>query len=190
MSHTSKRSRVSISSLYTARFSRFSPMRLILLTTAAMLLALTGAFAQPGKGPGAGRRLEKIEAARVAFLTNRLSLTTEQAQKFWPLYNEFDAKRRALRKRSSGRAREMATLADNQLQGAVDDLFAARQEELNLEKEYSVKFQKAITLRQLLVLYRSEREFTKFLLKKIEERRGGRPGSPAEAPLEAPDGLD
>ena len=153
-------------------------MRLIFFTT-ALLLTLLNAFGQPPRGGGSGRRLEKIEAARVAFLTNRLNLTPEQAQKFWPLYNEFDARRRTLRKRSSGRTADLATLADNQLPGAFDDLFAARQEELNLEKEYATKLQKAISLRQLMVLYRAEREFTKLLLKKIEERRGPRgPGGP------------
>ncbi|MBC7448804.1 MAG: hypothetical protein H7330_12175 [Hymenobacteraceae bacterium] len=146
------------------------------------MLAFTTARAQTGAAPGPtnGRRHEKIEAARVAFLTNRLNLTPDQAQKFWPVYNEFDAKRRAVRKRIGGRKQDLATLADNQLQGAVDDLFAARQEELNLDKEYAGRFQKVISLRQTLLLYRAEREFAKFLLRKLEERRGGRP--PAIAP--------
>lgn len=155
-------------------FSRFLPL------LAALLLTGTLASAQPGTaaGPGTGRRFERIEAARVAFLTNRLNLTTEQAQKFWPIYNEYDAKRRGLRKRINGRQKELATLADNQLQPAIDDFFAARQEELNLDKEYAAKFQKVISLRQTILLYRSEREFTKLLLRKIEERRGGRSGGP------------
>ncbi len=158
-------------------------MRLSILT-AMLLLTLTAARAQPGGagGPGKERRHEKIEAARVAFLTNRLNLTTAQAQQFWPIYNEFDAKRRAVRKRIGGRKQDLATLADNQLQGAVDDLFAARQEELNLDKEYAGRFQKVISLRQTLLLFRAEREFAKFLLRKLEERRGGRPpvGEPGD----------
>lgn len=158
------------------------------LLTAALLFSALAGYAQAGApspgapggpgGPGMERRHEKIEAARVAFLSTRLNLTTDQAQKFWPVYNEFDAKRRVLRKRLNGRGRDLAALADNQLQGVVDDLFAARQEELNLEKDYATRFQKVITLRQTLLLFRAEREFAKLLLRKLEERRGGRPGAP------------
>ncbi len=147
------------------------------LFTVALLLLGVGlglaATAQPGAGAGRQGRHEKIEAARVAFFTTRLNLTTDQAQKFWPVYNEFDGKRRAIRKRIAGRKQDLATLADNQLQPAVDDLFAARQEELNLDKDYAGRFQKVITLRQTLQLFRAEREFAKFLLRKLEERRGG-----------------
>jgi len=33
---------------------------------------------------------EKIMAEKVAFLTKELDLTTEEAQKFWPIYNQCD----------------------------------------------------------------------------------------------------
>lgn len=161
----------------------FSTSRSLALPLLLMLLLTAGAaVAQPGAAEGPGqRRHEKIEAARVAFLTNRLNLTTEQAQKFWPVYNEYDARRRAVRRRIAGHKRDLATLADNQLQGAIDNLFAARQEELNLDKEYAARFQKVISTRQTLLLYRSEREFTKLLLRRLEERRGGPAGQPADA---------
>jgi hypothetical protein len=31
---------------------------------------------------------QKIESARIALITERLGLTPEQAEKFWPIYNE------------------------------------------------------------------------------------------------------
>ena len=40
---------------------------------------------------------QKIQAARIALITERLGLTPEQAEKFWPLYNEFSQKRKGLR---------------------------------------------------------------------------------------------
>lgn len=160
----------------------FRPTMKRFLAVLASLLLLAFATNAQGGGGGLGgdraaRRLEKIESARVAFLTNRLNLTTEQAQKFWPIYNEYDARRRDLRKRAVGKAKEMATMSDAQLQSAVTDMMAARQDELNLDKEYLTKFQKVISLRQVVMLYRSERDFTKFLLRKLEERRGGGRGA-------------
>ena len=40
---------------------------------------------------------EEIEAQKRAYFTEKLNLTVEEAEKFWPLYNEFQDKRRALR---------------------------------------------------------------------------------------------
>jgi hypothetical protein len=32
---------------------------------------------------------ERIKAQRIAFITQRLALTPDEAQKFWPVYNQF-----------------------------------------------------------------------------------------------------
>ena len=32
---------------------------------------------------------QRIEAIKVAFITKKLDLTTEEAQKFWPVYNNY-----------------------------------------------------------------------------------------------------
>ena len=39
------------------------------------------------------RGKEKIRAAKVGLITNRLNLTEEQAKTFWIVYDEFDKKR-------------------------------------------------------------------------------------------------
>ena len=39
---------------------------------------------------------EKLQAARIALITERLGLTPEQAQQFWPIYNEYAEQRRSL----------------------------------------------------------------------------------------------
>jgi Spy/CpxP family protein refolding chaperone len=35
---------------------------------------------------------EKIKALKVAYITEELNLTSEEAQKFWPIYNTYDDK--------------------------------------------------------------------------------------------------
>src|ERR1035437_4885758 len=44
-------------------------------------------------------RKEKMESMKIAFLTQKLDLTPDEAQKFWPVYNEFQKKREELRKK-------------------------------------------------------------------------------------------
>ncbi len=41
---------------------------------------------------------QKIEAMKVAFITEQLSLTPAEAEKFWPVYNQFSDNMRSMRK--------------------------------------------------------------------------------------------
>ena len=43
---------------------------------------------------------ERIQALKVAFITEELDLTPEQSQGFWPLYNELQGKLRQLKKKT------------------------------------------------------------------------------------------
>ena len=65
--------------------------RMMMLLAALMALCLSAnVFAQDRQNPderGAGW-MEKMKAARVAFLTNELSLTAAEAEVFWPVYNQ------------------------------------------------------------------------------------------------------
>ena len=53
------------------------------------LLIATTASAQRG---------DKIKAYKTAFLTESLELTSDEAEKFWPIYNAHEEKLRTLRK--------------------------------------------------------------------------------------------
>lgn len=44
--------------------------------------------------PGYDR--EKLSAAKIAFITQKLDITPDQAEQFWPLYNAFEDKRRKI----------------------------------------------------------------------------------------------
>jgi hypothetical protein len=136
-----------------------------------LLFALLGlAFSAQAQGRHGGKRSEKIDAARTAFLTDKMNLNAEQSQKFWPLYNEYDAKRNELRRASRPfKGQDLEKLSDAQLKEQINQMFETRQKEINLDKEYAEKFQKVITVRQLAALYKGEREFMKVLLQKLNE---------------------
>jgi Spy/CpxP family protein refolding chaperone len=146
-----------------------------LLTLAALLLTLAPA-AQAQGGPGGGRqgqRLGQLENAKIAFITNRVSLTQDQAQKFWPLYNEFSDRRRELNRNGRLLRREVTEgMTDQQLRDNFTQSFNTRQQELNLEKDYFDKFQKVITLRQVAQLFLAERDFTKEVIKRVANGPG------------------
>ncbi|MCC3159850.1 hypothetical protein LJ737_21590 [Hymenobacter sp. 15J16-1T3B] len=142
------------------------------LLVALLLLGSLGARAQqPGGRQRPGQ--QRLENARIAYITDKIALTPEQAQRFWPLFNEFTEKRRELRKQTKLglRGQDFGAMSDKDIRAALDDQFKLRQNEINLEKEYVDKFAKVITLRQVAQLMQAERDFTKELIQRLDNRR-------------------
>ncbi|MFD3003131.1 Spy/CpxP family protein refolding chaperone [Pontibacter toksunensis] len=139
---------------------------LFLLLFCALTLAGTAANAQDNRSHD---RRENVEAAKIAFLTEKMELTAEQSQKFWPIYNEYEAKRRELMKSyRHGYRKDVETLSEQEAKARIDEMFNTREKELALEKEYASKYQRVLSNRQLINLYRGERQFTKMLLKRLD----------------------
>lgn len=140
---------------------------LLLVLLCACMLGTTVTMAQSRSD-----RRENVEAAKVAFLTDKIGLTSEQSQKFWPLYNEYEAKRRDLvRAYRSGYREDVDQLSEQDAKARLDGMFSTRERELELEKEYVARYQRVISPNQIIKLYRSEREFTKLLLQKLEANK-------------------
>lgn len=147
-----------------------------LLMLAASQPAQAQVRARGGRLSQAGGRITQLDNARIAFITACVSLTQDQAQRFWPGYNELIAKRRDLNRaaRVLRRDADNPSLSDVQLRENFNQDFGIRQQQLNLEKDYFDKAQKVLTLRQLAQLYQAERDFTKEVLKRV----GGPPSGP------------
>lgn len=64
---------------------------LLSLVSLFVLLASFSASAQQ-KDPGAAWR-DKLQAEKIAFLTNEMDLTPQEAQAFWPVYNQSEKER-------------------------------------------------------------------------------------------------
>ena len=116
---------------------------------------------------------DKIKAARIGLITQRLNLTPDQAQKFWPLYNEFDLKRADVRKpyRDAQKNLNQNNPDPTQQQALLDLGMKVKQDELNLEKEYSTKLQGVITTQQMLNLRQAEHDFRGIIINMLNNRR-------------------
>jgi hypothetical protein len=124
--------------------------------------------------PGGGEKREKIEAMRVAFLTNRLDLNSKEAQNFWPVFNEYQDKLEALR---AAKRKDMKAFKDrleqlNEQESAtfIDTELTFRQKELELQKTYFARFRQVLPVTKVALLLRAEEDFKKELLKKIKDR--------------------
>lgn len=117
--------------------------------------------------------MRKIESARIALITERLGLTPAQAERFWPLYNEFSRQKRDIRSEVSNARSNIdpKKITEQQSQLLMNLRFEAKQKELNLEKEYANRLRDVISSQQLLSLRHAEDDFKRMLLQRIDQRR-------------------
>lgn len=122
-------------------------------------------FAQQGK--------DKVEALRIAFISKKLELTTSESEKFWPIYNEYNDKVKAVRKnlRQSYRVK-----GEDMNEKEAEDLYLldlqSRQAETDLHKQYSEKMKNIIGVKKLVKLRVAEEEFKREIINTIKERGG------------------
>lgn len=115
---------------------------------------------------------KSVESARVAFISQKISLTPVQAEKFWPLYNELASQRMDIRKAIKRLMENMTLPAEQTVENTkknIDQIAALKQKEVNLEKEYYLKYLSVITPKQFSDLLIAEKEFQKILIKKVSE---------------------
>jgi len=115
---------------------------------------------------------ERIQALKVAFITEELDLTPKQSQGFWPLYNELQAKLKQLKKSRIKRL-DIDNMPDSELEAILENYLKVEEEKVALHRTYTQRFKKVITIRQVIKLTQSEHRFRKELLRRAKERRAG-----------------
>jgi shikimate kinase len=126
---------------------------------------------------GGGRLQEKkdeIESMKIAFITKKLALSSEEAQQFWPVYNQYSEKLQELRKKRRQDYRQnkdnIDEMSDKEVEAAVENDMLFRQKELDLQKEYHTKFKSVLPIKKVAKLYAAEEQFKRVLLEKLKDK--------------------
>ena len=142
-----------------------------------LIIALT--ILLPGLAIAQGPRQgdDKIEAAKVAFFTQKLDLSSEEAKIFWPIYNDYQKEQGALRRDrmqkmiSFKKTTEIDDLSDAEIQSLIYNDFDYRQKDLNVEKKYYFRLKSSgLSIKIIGKFYRAQEAFKKELLQRF---RGG-----------------
>lgn len=142
--------------------------RILLLLFAACLLSIA-ARAQGEDGPVA----QRIQAMKVAFMTDRLRLSPEEAQQFWPVYNQYEAEEQALRRKYRP-GRPLPDMSDREAEQFLNDYLEMEQKLLDLHRTYIQRFKAVIPPRKVALLKQAEDEFKRELLRQLQARRENR----------------
>jgi hypothetical protein len=116
-----------------------------------LVLFTIGGFANANDQEPPGRKLAGL---KIAYVTNQLNLTPEEADKFWPVYNNYIREFRKTRTEQK------------------EDVLLQEEEMLNVRKKYRVEFKKIlgtdVRANRSLTL---ERDFNNIIRKELQKRR-------------------
>ena len=123
---------------------------------------------------------EQIKALKVAFITTELNLTSDEAAKFWPLFNAFEDKQQEIRKQKlkayldrtdddtiDKLSEKEATTLLSQMENTEDELY-------QLKKKFVANLKGILPATKILKLKKAEEEFSKKLLQQYRDKKIGR----------------
>lgn len=147
---------------------RFLPLLIILLS-----------FTVVAQTTNRAKHKERIKALKTAFITEKLELTPQEAQKFWPVYNEFDDKKAKI-KFEDLRALKIKvrtnfeTLSDKEATKMLDDIITAENKLHQLKTKFITDLKAILPAKKIMLLKAVEDEFNRKMLDEFKKRRQGR----------------
>lgn len=149
-------------------------MKLILSLLVACSLSM---FAQGNRNKQEKR--EQIKALKVSFLTTELKLSSDESEKFWPVYNAYEEKQYKIR---HDKMRPLIRkidevgidkMSEKEALSYLDQLENADEELFNLRKKLVTDLKPIIGPARILKLKKAEDDFNKKLLHKYRGKKKG-----------------
>lgn len=121
---------------------------------------------------------DKMMSERVAFLTMEMNLTPEEAQVFWPIYNQIHTEKdKAMHDVFSAyKALEDAVKAEKpekEISKLLDAYLAAKEKQGEIEKAADEKFRKVLPTEKVARLYLGEEKFRRQHIRKLHGKPDG-----------------
>lgn len=154
------------------------------IRTSIAVLLLTGVAAvslrAQGQGMGQGAMQgdgEKLTAYKIAFFTKNLDLTPSEAEKFWPVYNDYSARKSKLQADRLLLMRYAAQNKDNMTEAEVistaDKLTQSFADEASMVVSFNENLKKVLPPAKVIRLYQVENQYKQQLLRELNQRRQG-----------------
>ncbi|MEP7266955.1 MAG: hypothetical protein ABI844_04955 [Saprospiraceae bacterium] len=119
------------------------------------------------------QRGERIEALRIAFITQKLALTSSESEKFWPIYNAYRNELSEIR-RNANLDSNLEAMSDAEAERAIQVNIERMEKELSLFKNLARDLKPIIPARKIAILSKTERNFNEELIKRSQliDRQG------------------
>jgi len=128
--------------------------------------------------------LERLNNFKIGFFTKKLNLTTAEAEKFWPVYNEYQGQRNLIQieklKLNRTFNQNESSLSDKQLEEIGDGYVDCLVKESNLAVEFHKKLKLVLPPEKVILYYQAENQYKIQLLNELQtvkqQQRVARPG--------------
>lgn len=135
-------------------------------------LAFTlGTLVSYSQGDRFEERKDRLEQKKIAYITTELDMTTEQAQRFWPIYNKYTEELSESRNGNRSKQKEEADLSDAEAESLISTMLENEEKKIQLKKEYVGQLKNVLDNRQILKLMNTEKKFRKEILERYKKRR-------------------
>jgi len=117
------------------------------------------------------QKTEEYKSKKIAYITTTMNLTPEEAQVFWPIYNENSAKKDemlvSMREYRGALTDKYDELTEEQAKEAIV-YFQEHMKEMNaLVIENQNKYLEVLPAKKVLLLMKAEKDFRRQMLKKL-----------------------
>lgn len=137
-----------------------------------VLLISFSSFAQNG-----GKMQERIKAQKIAFITEKLSLTTKEAQQFWPIYNAYEAKVEDIKTKDLQPLKQemrRSDVSDKRANEILEKLMKAETDMHEAKLQLVQDLKEVISSKKIILLKAAEDQFNKILLERLKQMRDKR----------------
>ena len=119
--------------------------------------------------------LEKLNNYKIGFFTKKLNLTSEEAEKFWPVYNDYQSQRNQIQleklKLNRNFNQNGSTLSDDQLEEMGDKYVECLVQESNLAVAFHKKIKEVLPPVKVILYYQAENQYKAQLLNELQNVR-------------------
>jgi hypothetical protein len=116
--------------------------------------------------------LEKLNNYKIGFFTKKLNLTSQEAEKFWPVYNDYQSQRNQIQmeklKLNRNFNQNESSLSDNQLEEMGDKYVDCLVQESNLAVVFHKKLKEVLPPVKVILYYQAENQYKVQLLNELQ----------------------
>ena len=119
--------------------------------------------------------LEKLNSYKIGFFTKKLNLTSAEAEKFWPVYNEYQKQKNQIQQERISLIRNFnqneSNLSDSQMTEIGDKLISYIVQESTLAASFHKKLKEVLPPEKVIRFYQAENQFKAQLLNELQGRQ-------------------
>lgn len=116
---------------------------------------------------------DKIKTLKIAYITEKLNLSEKEAQKFWPIYNNFEEENSRLRKEAYEARKKLnfETITEEKAKQILKEWRLNDNKRQELENDYINNLSKVISAKKTILLHRIEDDFKRKMFEEYKKRK-------------------